>query len=263
MEYVSLIATANRFDLLVERCLPSILAQTLLPQEVFIVNDGQLFTSEQQRVIDDLLSSIKFQVVNNTDNKGAASAWNLGLRKIYRSYEDVYIALLDDDDTWDSNHGEVCLKTGVKDRSDAVISGLRFFDVLKNEIKKRPLITNLDKNTFLTRNPGWQGSNTFVKESVFKSVGGFTEGLKSCNDRDLAFRILNLPDIKISYTNQFTATWYFYYVGNNLTSVNNPAKREGLITFFNMYKAEMTKEERNQFVERANRFFKVDRSEFI
>lgn len=263
MDYITLIATYNRFDLLISRCLSSIINQSTLPKEVIIVNDGQEFTTKQTNTINELLNSLPCSIINTIGNIGVASTWNLGLNKIFQTDSDCYIAILDDDDTWDANHGELCLKTGINHQADVVISGLRLFDVLKNKIKERPLITSIDKRQFLTGNPGWQGSNTFVKKSFFKQVGGFTDGLASCNDRDLAYRLLSVADIKVAFTKQFTATWHFNYWGNCLTSINNPAKRKGLLTFYNLYKNEMTIDERQQFIDRAKQFFKVERSAFI
>lgn len=263
MNYITLIATANRFDILISRSIPSVKEQTCATSEVIIVNDGKRFTQKQQDCISDLLAPIPCTIIQTNGNTGAASAWNLGLNEILEKDTDCYIAILDDDDTWDANHGELCLQTGINHQADIVISSLRMYDVLENTIKERPVITKLDKRQFLTGNPGWQGSNTFVKKSAFKQVGGFTDGLQSCNDRDLAYRLLSLNNIKVAFTNQFTATWYFNYWGDCLTSINNPAKREGLITFYKMYKNEMSEDEREQFIERANKFFKVERFAFI
>lgn len=263
MHYITLISTFNRFNLLIERSLRSVMNQQVSPCQIFIVNDGLAFTDKQLSLINKTLASIPSTIINTSGKSGAASAWNLGLKEIFKEDKDFYIAILDDDDTWDANHGELCLQTGINHQADIVISGLRLFDVLKNKIKERPVITKLDKRHFLTGNPGWQGSNTFVKKSAFKQVGGFTDGLQSCNDRDLAYRLLSLNNIKVAFTNQFTATWYFNYWGDCLTSINNPAKRAGLITFYTMYKSEMSDEERELFIERANKFFKVERAAFI
>ncbi len=263
MDFFVLVATSDRIDLLMERSLPSLIKQTAAPREVIIVNDGKPFTQGQKDCIIGLLAPIPCQILQTTGQTGAASAWNLGLKTMFKAAEDCYIAILDDDDSWDENHGELCLETGIRHQADVVISGLRLFDVLENQIKERPIITSLNKRQFLTGNPGWQGSNTFVKKSTLQRIGGFTDGLKSCNDRDLAYRLLSLNDIKVAYTNLFTATWYFNYFGDCLTSINNPAKREGLLAFYSMYKNEMTEEDRAQFIERANKFFKVERTLFI
>lgn len=263
MEYKVLIATYNRFNLLVERSLPSVRAQTKPAYDVTIVNDGMPFSEAEIAIISQVLNPIPVTVVNTVGNRGAACAWNVGLERIYNSGKDYYIALLDDDDTWDSIHGEQCLECGKENNADIVISGLRMFDVLQNKFKSREIINSVERSDFLVQNPGWQGTNTFVKTQAFRSVGGFTKDLKSCNDRDLAIRLLNLPNIKIAFTKKFTATWYFQSHGDSLTSINNPAKKEGLVTFYKMYEHIMTPQEKDLFIERAWQFFKVDKKSFV
>lgn len=262
MKYSSLTNTCNRFELLTKRSLPTIIDQTIVPTEIVIVNDGEKFSEDQIAALHNIANNVALKVIHTQGNQGAAIAWNTGLEYLYYRCDDFYIAILDDDDEWDTNHAEANLQAAQTNDADIVISGLRMYDELKGSYNQRVLINHVDYKTFLVRNPGWQGSNTFVKKSALEKINGFTPGLKSCNDRDLAIRLLLLPQIKLAYTNQFTATWHFYYIGNRLTSIDNNAKHDGLLQFWDLHNNKMSDEEKTSFFNHCERVFKVNREEF-
>lgn len=256
-------STRNRFELLVNRSLKSVVNQSVLPDKIIIVNDGRLFSSDELSEIRHLLTNIYFIILNTKGGVGLASALNVGLEYLYQYNDDNYIAILDDDDCWDSCHGEVCLRTGYLNNANVVITGLRLYDAKSCSFKSRSLLSEVGKREFLIGNPGWQGSNTFVLKSAFKEVNGFTDGLLSCNDRDLAYRLLSLSSIKIAYTNQFTATWFINEDFYQLSNGKNPKKKKGLLQFWEMYKSIMTEKEKECFIERTNKLFNIETTIFI
>jgi hypothetical protein len=112
------------------------------------------------------------------------------------------VALLDDDDEWTATIWRLASPARLNERpfAEVVISGLR---IVRGgiEIPRQPL-AGVRVEDFLVGNPGWQGSNTFVTLDLFQRIGGFTVGLRSANDRDLAVRILDQPDVRIAFTNE-------------------------------------------------------------
>jgi len=116
------------------------------------------------------------------------------------------------------------------------------------------MIQALCDRDFLTGNPGWQGSNTFVSLPLLRAAGCFREGLQSLNDRDLALRLLRQPQAKPAVTNRWTATWYSDTCGS-LSEYGSPGKLHGLRQFWRLYRDDFTHEETKLYFERASRLF--------
>lgn len=144
-------------------------------------------------------------------------------------------------------------------KADVVISGLR---MIKNGVdSKRKFPNRLTANDFLIGNPGWQGPNTFVSLEVFKKIKGFRNGLLSTNDRDIAFRILNIPKINVAYTRKWTASWFRESDENSLSIPRSNSKILGLQWFWYIYKDFFDKEAKEAFFKRANKCFGIKEEE--
>lgn len=208
-----------------------------------------------------VLAPIELRVLENRRLTGAAGAWNTGLAWLLAGCFSGYVAMLDDDDSWDDDHGEVNLRCAQSIGATVVVSGLRhFLDMVE---KPRPLPTSLTDRMFLTGNPGLQGSNTFVAIESLAQVGGFRDGLASCNDRDLAIRLLRLPGVRLAYTGKWTSTWHQSSARTTLSSVGSPAKLRGLRWFWQLYGAEMSAAESTDFFARAARLFKLEPADIL
>ncbi|NOK09698.1 glycosyltransferase family 2 protein [Corallococcus exercitus] len=255
----ALVATRNRWELLVERALPSIRSQTRPVREVVVVNDGASFHAEQQATLRELLHPLPLVVLDNRRTRGVAGAWNTGLEHLLASPRDGFVALLDDDDAWEASHIEENLGTAERNRADIVVSGLRL--VMDGQERERALPEGLVPGDFLVGNPGWQGSNTFVSRRLWATVRGFRDGLLSLNDRDLAIRLLRVPGSRIAYTGQWTATWHLSTRGDALSSPRSPAKISGLRWFWRLYGGEMSRAQAEAFFARAEGLFGVRRTE--
>ncbi|WP_219846443.1 hypothetical protein, partial [Burkholderia multivorans] len=157
---------------------------------------------------------------------------------------------------WDPDHLSQCERAGARGGADVVLSGLR---VMKDgvEIPRAPL-SSVTVDDFLAGNPGWQGSNTFVKLEALMRVGGFTDGLPSTNDRDLAVRLLGLPDLKVAFTHRMTATWHIDSQADALSRPGSPEKRAGLLQFLAMHGHLMSPDVMTRFKARARDLFGVD-----
>jgi glycosyltransferase involved in cell wall biosynthesis len=208
----TLIATRHREDLLVAQAVPSALGQTLSPALIVVVDDGEGLGESTQRTLHQLAAEhgVELILLDNERTPGAGGAWNTGLAHLSSRGHRGFVAILDDDDTWDESH----LETNLRAASSAsiVVSGLRLR--IDGQVVPRPLVPQLDDRDFLVGNPGWQGSNTFVDLELLLNVGGFREGLQSLNDRDIAIRLLRHPDAVWRLTGRWTATWNADTPGN-------------------------------------------------
>ncbi len=258
---VALIATSNRWDLLTGVSLQSVKQQTLRPDWVVVVNDGDPFNSDQEEYIRELLSDDTVIIMNNRRVHGAAGAWNTGLQKINCIAPEAYVAILDDDDSWDQDHLKINSEVAMRESADIVVSWLRL--IIDGRDQRRPLVSELNDRTFLVGNPGWQGSNTFVSMEVMRRVGGFRDGLQSMNDRDLAIRLLRLEGVRVSYTGLWTSSWYIRSAVESLSSRGAEAKRSGIRWFWRLYGQDMSAEEVSAFFDLSLQRFGIDRDDIM
>ena len=112
------ITTHNRPDYLKES-LAAVLKQTVMPTEVFVIDDGSSVSYEE---VLSLFPSDQFTYVKVPVASGANAARNLGISK---STSDI-IAFLDDDDVWDNDYLEQHI--AAHQHADAVTCGYRFLE---------------------------------------------------------------------------------------------------------------------------------------
>lgn len=258
MRIATIIATRPRVERLINMSLPSVARQRRVPDIVLLVPDSSGLPEEDRRLCQETLAGIPLLVLPSVQGAGLAAALNSGLRELSRSGCADYVALLDDDDEWDCDHLEVCQSAALRcqPHADAVISGLR---IVRGgvEISRQPLAA-VRVEDFLVGNPGWQGSNTFAALDLFQRVGGFTSGLRSANDRDLAIRVLDSPGVRIEFTQRMTATWHIDSQPDAISRHGSEDKQLGLRKFHEMYGHRMTESQRKRAVERARQLFGVD-----
>ena len=258
---VGLIATRPRLNALLAVSLPSIAAQHRPPDSLIIVSDKVPLTQDEQAQLKDVVPRLDVIFLANVRRSGVANTWNTGLAYIQERWPDAYVAILDDDDTWDADHLESCYDSAhINDWPDVVISGLRMKQ--SGAVTERPIATPLTCDLFLVGNPGWQGSNTFALGSCLADAGNFTEGLASCNDRDLAIRILTREQTRLAVTGRSTATWNLGLCTDALT-LPGPHKLAGLRHFYALHAHRMTYEVRQQFFERTQTLFGLGVSDLI
>jgi glycosyltransferase involved in cell wall biosynthesis len=256
---IGLVATFPRVDALLTTSIPSIAEQSRLPDALVIVSDQTRLPTDVRQALRALIPTIEVHFLENTHATGLAGSWNTGLAFIQGAWPDPYVAILDDDDQWDAEHLALCLSTAEREAwPDVVISGLRI-RVEGREIQ-RPLLQALATDDFLIGNPGWQGSNTFATATKLVAAGGFRESLVSCHDRDLAIRMLDLPETRISFTGRNTATWNMNTYPNTL-SRPGPQKADALRHFLALHGHRMSLEIRQRFMSRCFELFSLTAEE--
>lgn len=259
---VCLMATRPSLDLMSIRSVPTIKTQTRPPELLVIVFDKRPARADEIVQLRQLAHNVPITILHNQQSLGAAGCWNTGIHWVEKHYPASYIAILDDDDTWDENHLETCWEKANQQKwPDIVISGIRRH--LDGKIYEDKLPTRLTPNDFLIGNPGWQGSNTFVRTKTLTRVGGFTNGLRSCNDRDLAIRLMETPGIKVAFTRRHTATWYCNERPEALSAPGSSAKLEGLAHFLHIHQHRMNSAQKQAFFQRCERLFQLTQEQII
>jgi len=253
------VPTCMRDDSMLVRAINSVRAQHRHPDSIIVVGDNPDITCYSKSDVQALVESIPCHYLCNTRQPGYAGAVNSGLSHLKKHGFSGFVALLDDDDSWDDRHLESNLHYATESGSNVVVSGLRM--ICRGSNIPRPLPNHLVSEDFLAGNPGWQGSNTFVEFELLLKVGGFREGLLSCNDRDLAIRLLDHPETSVAYTGEWTANWNFNRNSNQLSAWRSPSKLAGFSAFYKIYQHRMDGTTRCKFFERAKDLFGLSEDE--
>ena len=222
-----------------------------------IVNDGAPHPEAVRGVFADLAGRTHLRLLDNAGTPGPAGAWNTGLQWLRDQGFGGFVAILDDDDTWDPPHLAANLRAASAASADLAVSGLRL--QVNGRLEPRPLLSRLAVTDFLGGNPGWQGSNTFVRLAALGAIGGFDEQLPSMHDRDLAVRLLRHPGISWVLVPEWTATWFFGTPG--CLTARSEGKMVALRRFLAKHQVLMGEEERAAYFERAQRLFGFTQAE--
>lgn len=170
--------------------LHSVLQQSMLPELIVVVDDNttESIGREIEKRINVLNSDRVVYLKNNrTRNMSGTGAWNTGIAYLKEKLgENNYVAILDDDDSWDADYIETIHKQ-LSSNPDAVFAFLKRSDC---EAVSTFSKEDLTIHNFLIGDPGIQGSNMCFKIKSISGIGGFDENLASCTDRDLMIRFL-------------------------------------------------------------------------
>ena len=247
-----LIATHKRPFLLKTRSLPSVISQKFSPSMVILVDDSdESFQETNQRIFSSLIPSSWNPVyLKNVRSKGNAGAWNTGLEWIGKQNSNAWIAILDDDDAWTPRHLNNCVNA-IEENVDGIVSPLQ--TIVAGQRLPVKVKSNFTVSDFLRGNPGWEGSNTFLKYSAFQNVCFFDEKLSCTHDRDLAIRLLSNPSFRLKILCQITARHYIEYDRETLT--NSPKKKIGMVQFWKKHSWRMSESDKIAFRQRAKELF--------
>lgn len=193
----------------IEQSLQSILAQTLKPDEIIIVNDGSTDDGSGVAIVERLRKTHPQITLLHKPNGGQSSARNLAVHHSCSRY----IAFIDQDDCWYPNHLQDLMRAAQKHKGlplGWVYSDFDDIDEHGNMVRrcfvdhvanpKRDLITILSQGLII------QPSATLISREAFEAVDGFDENLCGYEDDDLFLRIF-----RAGYDNVFiprtTSQW--------------------------------------------------------
>ena len=257
-----LIATSmNRSEFLIHRALKSILNQTFSPDCIVIVDDNKAddFVENKNRI--DQLSIPNLYYIKNqrTKNNSGTGAWNTGFDFLKKFLgEKSYVAILDDDDEWESTHLESCIEKIKCKLYKAVFSYLKRQDCPKASIFN---IQDLTIDNFLIGSPGIQGSNMFFNLKSLLEINGFDERLPSCTDRDLMIRFIQthgVEDIAI-----VPKVLVKHYTTHDTVTSNFDKKEKGLDFFYRKHLHLFESKILDASLQRAEKLFQYKNSTTI
>jgi len=258
MRIIGIITTKDRNDFF-SNAVKSAVDQSRKLDELIVVSDSNNENFEREKLICREYNTV---LIKNNFAHNYAGSLNTAIHRIIsdrlfetHDFADTYIAILDDDDSWDIHYIEECEKSIVHNE-DIVICGINY--CYYDGIETMTIPQKIEIDDFLKGNPHIQGSNTFIKFSILLKSGTFDENMPSTTDRDLFVRVLLLNP---SYT--VINKWLV-----NINSCNNreritnnkEKKTDGLKKFYYKYGGLMNNEIKSAFFERAKRLFKVERN---
>ena len=258
----AVVATHNRPELLAGRALASVACQTRPPDLLVIVDDSSLETRHINAEIVARFKSVGTKTIylENRRTPGAAGAWNTALTHLQVIAQSTFVAILDDDDSWEPGYLQQCEKAVSEQKLDMVAAGIVFHEpgIQNGRLLNPPDL--LDVSGLLVRNTHIQGSNLFVTLRKLLEAGGFDEALVSTTDRDICIRLADLGTVRYG---ALTMHLVHHHADNDRFRLSTPggdAKRAGLRYFYCKYQGRMSKAQQAAFIERSRRLFDCDPS---
>lgn len=130
MPAVSVVIPVYNSEKYVEKCICSVMEQTLSELEIIIINDGS--TDESGRILRELTQKDSRIVLLEQANQGVAAARNQGVEKATGKY----ITFVDGDDYLQEDYIELMYNLAEKETLDMVICGLTYVDEGGKELNR-------------------------------------------------------------------------------------------------------------------------------
>lgn len=260
MSIAVIIATHNRPDLLSTRALKSIANQTRSPDYLIICDDSDtIFQQDNIQAVQALdLPNCSIIYTKNNRTSGASGCWNSAIDKLLElsdTPDTTIAAFLDDDDSWHPTYLEYCEHNLYQNKLDMVATGIRRIENPPEKIININAPSAINISDLLVTNTGIQGSNLFLRLSIFLKAGGFDENLSSSTDRDLCIRLSGLNNFNYRPLYKILVNHYAEENRSRLSTKGSFAKLNGLDQFWYKYSGQMTNEQKMAFTQRATELF--------
>lgn len=237
---ISCVVPSHNRPRMLQEALKAIKAQTLLPLEVLVVDD---FGSDEVESVVRAFAADGMGVTYLRDLPGHTDGTAGRSRNIGAAAADgAYLAFLDDDDLWDTDHLE-SLAFAVGDRRlDLAIAPT---DFVRGDHRSRGFRPTEDVTAaeVLTRNPGLTGSNFLISADAFDALDGFDEVLPVGNDRDFLIRLL---DVGVKYAVIDHATVQQRAHDEGQLTARTLRRAEGLRVFARKYASRMSSSDKRE-----------------
>jgi len=201
---ISVIITCHNEEEFIERCIRSVLNQTIFEKilEIIVILDSS--TDNSEKIINELYKKcLKIKIIKSLSGS-LSNSRNKGLNLV----SGEYVAILDGDDYWLESKLENQLKEfKVLDNTFGMIY-TNYIDLFENGEKKKISVRSLNnynqqqlKKYFCDDGP-IVPSTILVKKKVFDEIGKFDENLKYYEDTDFFVRLLE--NYKVYHLNDFS-----------------------------------------------------------
>ena len=251
----AVVATCNRPQLLAERSLASVKKQTRRPDMLVVVDDSDqnMRNSNRAAMLD--MPGTKTVYMENSRTPGAAGAWNTALSYLQDVAPSAFVAILDDDDSWEPQYLHQCEEAASRHNLDMVASGITYHGPTTKLLDSPDLLVVAD---LLVRNTNIQGSNIFARLRKLLEAGGFDEALASTTDRDICIRLADLGTVRYGAMHGHMVHHYAENDRPRLSTPGAAAKLAGLEYFFRKHRGRMSAAEESAFIRRSRSLFCCD-----
>lgn len=190
---ISVLIPAYNSYSFVKAAIDSVLAQTLAPCEIIVVNDG--VTDVSRSNLSGYLGKVKYYMQDT--KSGIAKTYNTGI-EIMRG---DWLAILDGDDIW---HPEKLERQAhlINPETGFIFSERKFFlDDINSAYAAEPYRKEYCEAPLksLLRSFFASPSTTLIRKSIFESVGVFDESFTSSQDYELWIRIAGKSGYKFNF----------------------------------------------------------------
>jgi glycosyltransferase involved in cell wall biosynthesis len=188
------IPTYNHAEFVVE-AVDSVLAQTLVPLEIIVVDDGS--TDDTQNRLASYADRIQYVF---QENRGLSSARNTGIARARAAW----IAFLDADDVWAPQKLAMQLRAAAEHPHAMLIGAVGRGDRRFAPPPVEAAVRMFQVRDFLSTSP-FGPSSAVIRREVFNEVGTFDESISPVADRDMWLRIAaNYPVVRL----EWPCWWY-------------------------------------------------------
>ena len=225
----------------IARALRSVLSQTLLPQEILVIDDG---STDHSAEIVQSFSSPLIRLVRQT-NQGVSIARNRAAREAAGDY----IAYLDADDTWEPNYlAEMARLITQWPNCGAYAAAFNIVSRRKSHPNRSPSQEGIVDDFFRQAMTDYicQPSATVIPRTVIQSTGGFPEGMKLGEDLYMWIRIASLYPICFT---PLRLVNYSRVASNRSISIYRPEQTDR--SFEELYHEEPENFYRNEYIARC------------
>jgi len=217
LQFSAVVTLYNKTEF-IDRAINSILNQSYQSFEIIIVNDGSTDGSDKKV---ELLDDPRIKIIHQ-ENSGPSSARNRGVHEA----RSEYIAFLDADDEWKSNHLDI-FRSLIEDFPESGMYGQSYEYILNDKhitpssLKKYPIHWRgyLDNYLDLAASfPPFSSSSVCLRKAVLTEIGGFPLGV------DVAEDLVTWVGIFLHYRIGFchSLSSYYYFGKSNNISLKSP-----------------------------------------
>lgn len=196
---VAVITRTKDRPLLLERAIKSVHQQTMGDFVHVIINDGGK-VEPIEKLLDKYKEIIsgRVKLINNAQSIGMEAASNLGIKSV----DSMYVAIHDDDDTWDPNFLKETTKHMDEFNDMGVIAStdLIYEEIVGKSVQEIDRCRWMDNLRTLTLYNLLQDNfavpiSFIYRRSIFKEIGFYDENLPVLGDWDFAIRFMKKHDI--------------------------------------------------------------------
>ncbi len=212
---ISVVVPVYNVEEYIDKCLNSLVNQTLKDIEIIVVNDGSKDNS--QKIIDDYVKKYPKKVKSFIkENGGQGSARNLGIDKS----SGEYISFVDSDDWLELDALEKMYNLAQKDKADVVVCGNKVVSIDGKVLKNEPSIIYNDTTLDILYGKMAVWNKIYKREVILKNNIKFRSKVWY-EDIDFTVKIL-FDNINISFIDE---PLYNYLLRPGSTMNNSNIKR--------------------------------------